>query len=228
MSNDKPPVKGPVSSKSGARRVRVMAASDFSKEFYPMTFLDKDIQSVVGTIAGCAALILISGTKIPTSLSYEELEQKIYSKDLCTDEQILDLRNVTGKDAINSDEPAIGDTMPDGTIFAGISPTTGKKMFAAPEDAPMGTTFNQAIKYAKSLQISGKKGFRVPTKEELNVLFQNREKGALKGTFNSAGSGWYWSSSHGAANGIYKRCFNNGATATRALRYTAASVRCVR
>jgi hypothetical protein len=31
-------------------------------------------------------------------------------------------------------EPAVGDTMPDGTVFAGISPDTGKAMFATPAE----------------------------------------------------------------------------------------------
>jgi hypothetical protein len=38
----------------------------------------------------------------------------------------------------------------------------------------------------------------VPSRGELDVLFENRHKGKLKGTFNETGSeraGWYWSSS---------------------------------
>jgi hypothetical protein len=31
--------------------------------------------------------------------------------------------------------PRIGDTMPDGTIYAGVSPDTGKAMYATPADA---------------------------------------------------------------------------------------------
>ncbi|MCE9508093.1 MAG: fibrobacter succinogenes major paralogous domain-containing protein [Alphaproteobacteria bacterium] len=62
-------------------------------------------------------------------------------------------------------------------------------------------TFNQAAKYAKSLKVGGKKGFHVPSEAELKVLFDNRKKGALKGTFNLTGanrSGWYWSSAPGS------------------------------
>jgi hypothetical protein len=32
--------------------------------------------------------------------------------------------------------PEVGDTMKDGTIYAGISPDTGKPFYAMPEDAP--------------------------------------------------------------------------------------------
>jgi hypothetical protein len=92
---------------------------------------------------------------------------------------------------------AVGDTMADGTIFAGISPDTGKPMYTTPVDAPLTYTFNEAQRYAERLRALGHKDWRVPTKAELNVLWENRAKGALKETFNVSGSypdGWYWSS----------------------------------
>jgi hypothetical protein len=94
-----------------------------------------------------------------------------------------------------------GDKMPDGSIFAGISPDTGKQMFAMPADAGVSLTFNQAAKYAKTLNGKNRLGhddWRVPTEAELHVLFENGDKGALKGTFNLTGSyplGWYHSKS---------------------------------
>jgi hypothetical protein len=100
--------------------------------------------------------------------------------------------------AVTSGEPAVGDKMPDGTIFAGISPDTNKPMYVTAEDATMSMDFNAAAKYAKKLKAHGHNDWRVPSKAELNVLFQNREKGALKGALNLTGSlpdGWYWSSS---------------------------------
>ena len=90
-----------------------------------------------------------------------------------------------------------GDRMPDGTIFAGISPDTGRPMYAAPADAPLTMKWKAAMKYAAKLDAYGHHDWRVPTKAELNVLYENRDKGALKGTFNVTGShpaGWYWSS----------------------------------
>jgi hypothetical protein len=92
-------------------------------------------------------------------------------------------------------EPEVGDTMPDGTVFAGISPDTGKEMFATAADAPLTYTFNEAKEYAARLDAHGRQDWRVPTKDELNVLFNNR---AAIGGFNVTGSypaGWYWSSS---------------------------------
>jgi hypothetical protein len=91
----------------------------------------------------------------------------------------------------------IGDKMPDGTIYAGISPDTGEKMYAMPEDASLMMTFNKAKEYASGLEAHGHKDWRGPTKEELVVLFNNR---AAVGGFKKAdlspshktGEGWYW------------------------------------
>src|SRR5947209_6646461 len=59
-----------------------------------------------------------------------------------------------------------GACMPDGTIYAGVSPQTGKAMYTTPSDARSTTfwgrekltfTFNQAIKYAAKLDAHGHK-----------------------------------------------------------------------
>jgi Protein of unknown function (DUF1566) len=92
----------------------------------------------------------------------------------------------------------IGDEMEDGTIYAGISPESHKPMYTTPCDAPGTYTFNEAAKYAKNLDAHGHHDFHAPSKGELKVLFENRNKGKLAGTFNVTGSdpaGWYWSSS---------------------------------
>jgi hypothetical protein len=91
--------------------------------------------------------------------------------------------------------PAPGDKMPDGTVFAGISPDTNEPMYAMPADASLTMTFNEAQKYAAQLDAYGHKDWRLPTKAELNVLFNNR---AAIGGFNLTGSfpaGWYCSAS---------------------------------
>jgi hypothetical protein len=92
-------------------------------------------------------------------------------------------------------EPKIGDKMPDGTVLAGFSPDTNKPMYATPADASLTMTFNEAQEFAAKLDAHGHKDWRVPTKAEMNVLFNNR---AAIGGFNESGSfptGWYWSSS---------------------------------
>ncbi len=107
----------------------------------------------------------------------------------------------------------IGDEMEDGTIYAGVSPDTGRPMYAMPADAPTTFTFKKAAKYAKKLDAHGHKDWRVPTKNELNVLYENRNEGKLKGTFNETGSnpaGWYWSSSQALTNYAWVQCLSDG------------------
>ena len=88
-----------------------------------------------------------------------------------------------------------GTLMPDGSIYAGVSPDTGKPMYTTRKDAPLHGNFYQAAEYAKNLDTHGRKDWRVPTQPELNVLFANH---AAIGGFDTTGSypaGWYWSSS---------------------------------
>src|ERR1039458_3358697 len=70
-------------------------------------------------------------------------------------------------------EPKVGDKMPDGTVLAGISPDPNKPMYATPADASLTMTFNEAQEYAAKLDAHGYKDWRVPTKAELNELFNN-------------------------------------------------------
>ena len=92
---------------------------------------------------------------------------------------------------------AIGQRMEDGTVYAGISPDTGKPMYALPGDAPLTMKWKQAMEYAAAFEGHGhpQGTFRVPTKDELNVLFQNEAQiGGFK-TTGSAPARYYWSSS---------------------------------
>jgi len=93
--------------------------------------------------------------------------------------------------------PAIGDRMPDGTIYAGISPDTNEPIYVMSADLSGTLKWKQAMEYAARLDENGHRDWRLPTKTELDVLFENRDKGALKGTFNESGfgiDGRYWSS----------------------------------
>jgi hypothetical protein len=87
-----------------------------------------------------------------------------------------------------AEKPAlrIGDVMPDGTIYAGISPTTDRPLYAAPEDAPKRMSYANAAIYANGLKSGGKEDFRLPDEEELQLLYACRNKGALRGSFNTS------------------------------------------
>jgi hypothetical protein len=123
--------------------------------------------------------------------------------------------------------PEIGDEVADGTIYAGISPDTHKPMYARPNDESGTYSFNEAAKHAKNID----DGFHVPTKNELNVLYENRNKGKLKGTFNETGSapaGWYWSSTPDHSYLAWAQRFSDGNQYDGAHKYVGSSLRLVR
>jgi hypothetical protein len=126
--------------------------------------------------------------------------------------------------------PKLGDPMADGTVYAGLSPDTGKPMYATPKDAPLTYTFNQAKDYAAALDANGAfghKDWRVPSKPELNVLYKNRR---AIGGFNETGSnpaGWYWSSSQDYDSHAWAQRFSDGSQIND-YRNDASSLRCVR
>jgi hypothetical protein len=142
--------------------------------------------------------------------------------------------NVTLRPAANdhakpegSAERKPGDRMPDGTVYAGLSPDTRKAMYATPKDAPLTYTFNRAKEYAANLNAHGYQDWRVPTKGELNVLYNNRA--AIDG-FDESGSnpaGWYWSSSQHDNNGAWAQRFSDGHQ-NYYTKLIDSSLRCVR
>ena len=87
-------------------------------------------------------------------------------------------------------------------------------MYALPADAPLTYTFNEAQKYAETTNAQNPLGhddWHVPTKNELNVLFNNR---SAIGGFDVSGSfstGWYWSSSQdNRVRGAWEQRFSDG------------------
>ena len=124
-------------------------------------------------------------------------------------------------------EMKIGDEMEDGTILAGYYES--RPLYAMPKDAPGTYTFNEAAKYAKNLDAHGHHDFHAPSKGEMKVLWENRYKGKLAGTFDETSSGpagWYWSSSPYCFGGWAQR-FSDGYQ-DGILRSNDSSLRCVR
>ena len=123
--------------------------------------------------------------------------------------------------------PQIGDKMPDGTVYAGLSPDTNKPMYTTPADAPLTYNFNQAQKYAAKLDAHGHTDWRVPTKGELNVLFQNRDAIGGFDIYGSQPAGWYWSSSQVNNFVAWDQRFSDGDQGID-LKRDGSSLRCVR
>lgn len=93
------------------------------------------------------------------------------------------------------DECAIGERLPDGTIYAGISPSTGWPMYTTSSDSSLFNSWTDAMNYAANVTMHGHDDWRAPTKRELHHLFTHR---AAIGNFNEKGHltrGRYWSSS---------------------------------
>jgi len=227
------PIAKKFSSNRGDRRVRVQVGNQQGDGFHSLTVAENEIQGVAEMGQDRSALVLRSGTEIPVALPYEQLEQKIYEPDFRTDGQVLDLRNVTGEaakpkaPANNNQALAPGDKMPDGTVFAGIFPDTNKPMYATPADASLTMNFNEAQEYATTLDAHGHNDWRVPTKTELNVLFNNR---AAIGRFDISGSkpaGWYWSASPDDKWDAWGQRFSDGCQGYH-YKDDRSAVRCVR
>ena len=76
----------------------------------------------------------------------------------------------------------------DGGIYVGPSAENGKPLHAALADLPDYKTFDEALAAAEQLK-SLHPTAHVPTPKELDRnLFDNRNTGHLKGTFNTSGS----------------------------------------
>ena len=108
-------------------------------------------------------------------------------------------------------EPQIGDKMPAGHpqagwIYAGISKSSHQPFYVAPKDSGV-------FRWKEAMAFAAKDGSRVPSKEELDQIYEARNEGALKGTFNVTGSdpaGLYWSSTEGINNYAWGQRFSDG------------------
>jgi hypothetical protein len=124
--------------------------------------------------------------------------------------------------------PQPGQVMSDGTVYAGVSPDTGRPLFTTPADLSLKDKWHKAaVDQAARLEAHGHKDWRLPTAAELGVLFNNR---AAIGKFDESGafsSGQYWSSD---VRGLYDariQRFSDGLQHS-SLRCHSHSLRCVR
>jgi hypothetical protein len=86
----------------------------------------------------------------------------------------------------------VGTIMPDGTLFAGISPTTKRPLYAMPSDLygiyPLWEG-GKRINFAECQRFGGHSDWRLPSIMELRLLWEFQD---VIGKFNP---GWYWSRS---------------------------------
>ena len=120
-----------------------------------------------------------------------------------------------------------GQRMPDGTVYAGVSPDTPTPTYTTQADAPGLYSWKKGAEYCSALESGGHRDWRVPTKSELHVLFQNRD---AIGGFNMSGSYpavWYWSSSPFDYDSAWDQRFSDGDQGID-LKRDGSSLRCVR
>ena len=87
----------------------------------------------------------------------------------------------------------IGDVAEDGWIYAGDSPDTHKPMYVAPKDVGV-MFFKEARAQAKKIKFSLFKRARLPSKNELQMIFNNRARiSGISDTGTSCSDG-YWTS----------------------------------
>lgn len=100
--------------------------------------------------------------------------------------------------------PEIGEAVEDGTIYAGMSPSTLKPMYVLPRNVPGSFSFEDAEAQAAKMRAEkhlGHDDWRVPTLQEIRELWKYKNDGSLRNTFNWASSfqeGYfptYWTSS---------------------------------
>src|SRR5579872_1938613 len=95
-------------------------------------------------------------------------------------------------------------------IYTGSSPDTGKRMYTTPSDAPGLYQWKNAMEYCAALQAGGHKDWRVPTRFELNVMFNHH---VAIGGFDVTGSipvSWYWSSTEHGDDNAWDQRFSDG------------------
>ncbi len=87
-----------------------------------------------------------------------------------------------------------------------------------------------AAEYCDGLAAHGYSDWYLPAQDELNVLYTNKNTGALSGTFNETGSfptGYYWSSSENSPSTARFQLFSDGSQGGTG-KTSNISVRCVR
>lgn len=140
-------------------------------------------------------IVLKSGKCFTLPLPHAELAEKIdagYSP--------VDLKNIS--------QPVwrIGDREENGDVYAGISPSTKSHIYVAAPSPKM--DFNEAAKHARDLSMKTGKNYRVPTADELDLLFNNS---ALIGGFEED---WYRSSTLDTESSVRDQYFKDGRKTT--------------
>jgi len=124
--------------------------------------------------------------------------------------------------------PEAGDRMPDDSVAAGE--LGGQQLFAMPQDAEVRKDFNEAAAYVKQLneeKAFGHDDWRVPSKEELMLLYNNHARIGGFNVTSGTDASWYWSSAPHDSLSAWCQDFSGGGQ-NNDYRLVPRSVRAVR
>ncbi len=134
---------------------------------------------------------------------------------------------VLKRPAASPDTP--GHVMPDGTVFAGSA--NGHNLFVTPNDLPELMTFKNAEKTVAAIAAHGHKDWRIPTREELKILYKNRIAiGNFTTVSGSRPAHWYWSCTEhpDLPSFVYAAAFTDGGDGWDVKDFTSLSCRPIR
>ena len=89
----------------------------------------------------------------------------------------------------------------------------------APKETEIQANWDDARLYCFSLDIDGKVGWRLPTREELNEIYESD---------NDFEERWYWSSTEGNGNDAWSQGMYSGYQANDSKNYGGTYVRAIR
>lgn len=126
----------------------------------------------------------------------------------------------------------IGHVLEDGWIVAGFSPNNGMMFSIEPPDSALQgeVTWFEGSAHAIELRSMGHESARLPSKDELNVIYNNLVKGGHENV-TGLGAGSHWSSSPSSCNIDRAWCQNldvNNEHQGTSGKYNTLSARCVR
>jgi hypothetical protein len=107
---------------------------------------------------------------------------------------------------LRSDLPPPGTVYHDSCIFIGISPTMNRPLFVMPHDLPGWVDWSYAKMAAAQIHFGGYDDWRLPTSDELRLLFLN--KAVIPRLLET----WYWTGNEVRKNSAVTRFLKNGET----------------
>jgi len=148
-----------------------------------------------------------TGTGLAIRYTNSKLETITNSIDDLPDTMIVPIIQTYSEQTVVAD--MIIDTGPAGGIVffdKGFISDGWRYLEAAPVDKEFRSNWNNANQQCTQLNINGFTGWRLPTREELDLMYKNLKQKGLGGFDNN----WYWSSSQEDNANAWRQNFDNG------------------